>query len=215
MASTVANDVLEQLAALGTATVHEAQGQTGAMISTIKPIDPSRRLAGPALTVDARPSDNLMIHHAITKARPGDVLVVDAKGFLEGGAWGDILTLAAQQAGIAGLVIDGSVRDAEAIVEMGFPVFCRGLSIKGTNKEQPGQVNEPIICGGISVNPGDLILGDRDGVVAVSPGRAKDVLAAAEAREAKEEKIRTELKAGKTTVEILGLEPTLNRLGIN
>ena len=121
----------------------------------------------------------------------------------------------AQQAGIAGLVIDGSVRDAEAIVEIGFPVFCRGLSIKGTNKEQPGQVNEPIVCGGISVNPGDLILGDRDGVVAVSPGRAKDVLAAAEAREAKEEKIRTELKAGKTTVEILGLEPTLNRLGVN
>ena len=128
----------DRLRALGAATVYEAQGAKGALDSGIKPLDPRSRLVGPALTVDTRPADNLMLHYALLKARPGDVLVVDAKGFLEAGPWGDVLTTAAIKAGIAGLVIHGAVRDASAIVEMGFPVFCRGLSIKGTGKNQPG-----------------------------------------------------------------------------
>ena len=148
---TVTQETLDQLKALGSATIHEAQDQTGAMAHGIKPIDPSCRLIGSALTVDTRPDDNLMIHFALTKAKPGDVLVVDAKGFMEAGPWGDLLTLAAMRCGIAGLIIDGAVRDANTILDLGFPVFCRGLSIKGTNKAQPGKVNQPIICGGVAV----------------------------------------------------------------
>ncbi|WP_395474583.1 RraA family protein [Saccharopolyspora spinosa] len=160
-------DQLARLKELGAATVHEAQGGTGALDSAVKPLHPAMAVAGPALTVDCKPADNLAIQHAVTLARPGDVLVVDAKAFLEAGPWGDILTLYAQQVGITGLVIDGSVRDSQAIVDMGFPVFCRGICIKGTGKNQPGKVNETIICGGVTINPGDVVVGDADGVVVV------------------------------------------------
>ena len=213
MRATLTADTLDKLAALGSATIHEAQGQIGAMHSALKPLDPARRLVGRALTVELRPSDNLMVHYALTKAQPGDVLVVDAKGFTEAGPWGDLLTLAAQKAGIVGLVMDGMVRDADMIIEMGFPVFSRGLSIKGTNKVQPGLVNQPIYCGGVPVEPGDVVVGDRDGVVVIAQARAEEVLAAALAREAKEETIRTELNAGRTTVDLLGLEPILAKMG--
>lgn len=207
----------EQLVALqafGTATIHEAQGQMGAMASHIKPLDPSRRLVGRALTVDCYPCDNLMIHYAITQAQPGDVLIIDAKGFTEGGPWGDILTLAAHKAGIKGLVIDGMVRDAETIIEFGFPVFSKGLSIKATNKAQPGRVNVPVICGGVTVNPGDIIVGDRDGIVVVSPERVAEVIEASQAREDKEDRMRQQLEQGKTTLELLNLDPVLERIGV-
>ena len=211
----VGSETMAALAKLGAATVHEAQGQSGALDSAIKPIDPTRRVAGRALTVDTRPDDNLMIHYAITKAKKGDVLVVDAKGFAEGGPWGDSLTEAAMAAGINGLIIDGMVRDADVILQMGFPVFSRGLSIKGTNKAQPGRVNATIVCGGVVVNPGDFVFGDRDGVVVVQADQADAVLEAAEAREAKEEAMRADIRAGKTTVELLGLGEKLKVMGFD
>lgn len=211
---TVTQETLDQLKALGSATIHEAQDQTGAMAHGIKPIDPSCRLIGSALTVDTRPDDNLMIHFALTKAKPGDVLVVDAKGFMEAGPWGDLLTLAAMRCGIAGLIIDGAVRDANTILDLGFPVFCRGLSIKGTNKAQPGKVNQPIICGGVAVSPRDIVMGDRDGVVVVKAADAQKTLASAAAREAKEDRIRERIEAGESTVDILGLSDKLKSLGI-
>jgi 4-hydroxy-4-methyl-2-oxoglutarate aldolase len=201
------------LLALGAATVYEAQGAKGALDSGIKPIDPGSRLVGPALTVDTRPADNLMLHYALLKARPGDVLVVDAKGFLEAGPWGDVLTAAAMKAGIAGLVINGAVRDASTIVEMGFPVFCRGLSIKGTGKGQPGKLNVPVCIGNVVIRPGDVIVGDRDGVVVVSPDELASVLANGQEREAKETEFRSAIARGASTVELLGLMPTLERLG--
>lgn len=207
--------LLQQLNALGTATIHEAQGQIGAMDHEMKPIDPTCRMIGRALTVDTRPDDNLMIHYALTKAKPGDVLVVDAKGFLEAGPWGDLLTLAAMKRGIVGLVIDGAVRDANTILEMGFPVFCKGLSIKGTNKEQAGKVNVPIICAGVTVRPGDIIVGDRDGVVVVKSEDAQTALDSANAREAKEDGIRAKIETGVSTVDILGLSTKLKSLGLD
>lgn len=199
---------------LGSATLYEAQGQTGALVAAIKPLDPLRRLAGPALTVDAKPGDNLVIHHALTLARPGDVLVVDAKGYAEAGPWGDIMTLAAQKIGIAGLVIDGAVRDGDSILEMGFPVFCRGLSIRAAQKNQPGRVNVPIVCGGVTINPGDWIMGDRDGVVVIPSGACSAAIAAAQERAAAENALRRSIEAGKSTVELLGLEPALLRVGL-
>ena len=207
----------EQLTTLktyGTATIHEVQGQTGAMASNLKPLDPTLRLVGRALTVDCFPGDNLIIHYAITQAKPGDVLVIDAKGFTEGGPWGDILTLAAQKAGIQGLVIDGMVRDADTIIECGFPVFSKGLSIKGTNKVQPGRINVPITCGGVFVRPGDIMVGDRDGLVVVDPERVTEVIEASQTREDKEERMRQQIEQGRTTVELLDLDPILERLGV-
>jgi len=205
-----ARDLLE----LGSATLHEAQGQTGALTSGIKPLDPLLRLAGPALTVDAKPGDNLVIHCALTFARPGDVLVVDAKGYTEAGPWGDILTLSAQRRGIAGLVIDGAIRDGDTILTMGFPVFSRGLSIRAAQKNQPGRINVPIICGGVTVNPGDWVMGDRDGVVAIPAENLAAVICAAKKREAAEIALRRGIEAGKSTVELLGLEVSLRRVGL-
>jgi 4-hydroxy-4-methyl-2-oxoglutarate aldolase len=205
---------IETLKRLGSATIHEAQGQIGALDSCLKPLDPTRRLAGVVLTVDCRPDDNLVIHYALTKAVPGDVLVVDAKAFTEGGPWGDILTLAAQKRGIAGLVIDGAVRDADSIIEMGFPVFARSLSIKGTLKNQPGRVGTDIVCGGRLVRSGDVIVGDRDGLTVIAAAELDAVIAAAEERERKEQVIRERIQSGELTVDILGLRTTLQRFGM-
>lgn len=206
---------LGQLRDLGTATVYEAQGAKGALDSGLKPVNPIVRLAGPALTVDARPADNLILHYAVLKAKPGDVLVVDAKGFMEAGPWGDVLTLQAMKLGIAGLVISGCVRDANLIIELGFPVFCRGLSIKGTGKSQPGKVNVPICIGDAVIRPGDIIVGDRDGLVVVAQDEVDMAIANSIARENKEVQQRKAIEAGSSnTVELLNLGDTLKRFGL-
>jgi 4-hydroxy-4-methyl-2-oxoglutarate aldolase len=210
----VTQDQLELLKTFGTATIHEAQGQKGALDAGLKPLDPSVRMAGPAFTVEMRPADNLMVHYALTKVKAGDVLVLDAKGFMEAGPWGDVLTLAAQQLGLAGLVVNGSVRDAATIVEMGFPVFCRGVSIKGTNKEQPGRLNVPVHVGGVTVRPGDIVVGDRDGLVVVAAEDVDLALTKSAEREKKEDAMRDALQRGSTMVELLGLSGTLERLGL-
>lgn len=211
----ISKDKLQQLRDLGTATIYEAQGAKGALDSGMKPIDPTVRLAGPALTVDARPADNLIMHYAVLKAQPGDVLVVDAKAFMEAGPWGDVLTLQAMKLGIAGLVINGCVRDANLIIDLGFPVFCRGLSIKGTGKNQPGKVNVPICIGDAVIRPGDIIVGDRDGLVVVAQDEVDTAIANSLAREEKEVQQRKAIEAGTSnTVELLNLGETLKRFGL-
>ncbi|MGT2490024.1 RraA family protein [Cupriavidus basilensis] len=206
---------IERLKALGTATIHEAQGQKGALDSGLKPLDPTLRMAGPAVTVDIRPSDNLSDSLCAVQGEAGRrTESADAKGFLEAGPWGDILTLAALELGLAGLVVNGSVRDGNAIIEMGFPVFCRGLSIKGTGKNQPGKVNVPVHFGGVQINPGDIVVGDRDGLVVVSPNEVDSVIDKSIEREHKEEGMRVALKEGKTMVELLNLGETLHRFGL-
>ncbi|MBU4612823.1 4-carboxy-4-hydroxy-2-oxoadipate aldolase/oxaloacetate decarboxylase [Achromobacter sp. GG226] len=208
------SEQLQQLRDLGAATVYEAQGAKGALDSGMKPIDPTVRLAGPALTVDARPSDNLILHYAVLQAKPGDVLVVDAKAFMEAGPWGDVLTIQAMKLGIAGLVINGCVRDANLIIDLGFPVFCRGLSIKGTGKNQPGKVNVPIVMGDVLIHPGDIIVGDRDGLVVVKQDEVEHAISSSLAREEKEASQRQAIEAGTTTVELLKLTDTLKRFGL-
>lgn len=207
-------DQIARLRELGAATVYEAQGAFGALDSGIKPIDGTSRVAGPAVTVDARPADNLILHHAVLQAQPGDVLVVDAKGFVEAGPWGDVLTVLAQKRGIAGLIINGAVRDANTIIDLGFPVFCRGLSIKSTGKQQSGRVNVPICIGDTPIQPGDIIVGDRDGVCVVPRNGVERAIAMSEQREAKEEVMRRAIEQGANTVELMNLGETLKRLGI-
>jgi 4-hydroxy-4-methyl-2-oxoglutarate aldolase len=207
-------ELIQALLQLGTATVYEAAGRRGAMEAAIKPIAAWMRVAGPALTVQCPPADNLMIHLAVALARPGDVLVVDAGGHTEAGYWGEILTVAAQAQGIVGLVIDGAVRDVEGIEARGFPVFARGISMRSTNKSRPGQVNQPVRVGGVWVHPGDIVVGDRDGVVVVRQGEACRVRDAAMRRAELEQQILGRLARGELTIDILGLRERLGGLGL-
>ncbi|MEW5866528.1 MAG: 4-carboxy-4-hydroxy-2-oxoadipate aldolase/oxaloacetate decarboxylase [Bacillota bacterium] len=207
-------ECVAKFAGLPSATIYEAAGKRGAMSSAIRPAYPGARLYGTAVTVRCHVGDNLMLHKAITVAGPGDVIVADFGMYDEAGAWGEITTTAAIARGVAGLVIDGRVRDIARIQEIGFPVFSRGLSIKGTTKEALGEINHPVVVGGVPVNPGDIVVGDADGVVVVPATRAYEVLQASLAREAAEAKIMEQLRQGKTTLELLGFGATLQSKGL-
>jgi 4-hydroxy-4-methyl-2-oxoglutarate aldolase len=196
--------LIKRAAAFSSATLHEAMGRRGALPYGIKPIHPEIKLCGPGVTVSSPPMDNLMIHRAMYLAEPGDILVVVVGGGYEGGYFGEIMTFAAQRRGIAGFVIDGCVRDAALIHQMGFPVFARGLSIRGTKKEGGGTINHPIQVGDVTVSPGDLVLGDGDGVVVVPRGELAHVLDEAQKREEKEEHFKQELARGKSTLDLYG-----------
>jgi 4-hydroxy-4-methyl-2-oxoglutarate aldolase len=173
------------------------------------------KFCGVALTVKSRPGDNLMLHKAVALAQPGDMLVVDNDGFLEAGQWGEIITVAAMQKGIVGLVTNGAVRDTLQIRDLGFPVFCAGISIKGTTKAVPGKINNPITFEGMIVNPGDIVVGDNDGVVVIPPGEATKLLEAARAKEKAEAEIIAKIKAGSSTMDLLGINEAYKRLGLS
>ncbi len=210
----VSAELVRQYREISSATVHEAFGQRGALSHRIKPISPTMRVCGPAITVKVRPGDNLMLHKAICVAQKGDVLVADADGYMEAGAWGEIMAVAAQQKGIAGLVFNGAVRDADPIIELGFPIFCCGLSIKGTEKISLGLINHPLNFDNVTIHPGDLVLGDRDGVVVVRREEAQEVLQKALARDEKEMGIKERLRKGETTLELLGFAEILKKRGL-
>lgn len=194
-----------RLAALGAATVYEANGQRDAIDPAIKPLDRTSRIAGRAVTVDLEPGDNWFIHIALLEAGEGDILVVDAKGYTQAGPWGDVLTLAAQERGLGGLVIDGAVRDSQEIITSGFPVFTRGVCIGKTTKVQKGRVNVPVTIGGVLILPGDVLVGDADGLVRVSASDVDAALQSSEDREVNEESMRARIREGATTLDLLGL----------
>ncbi len=198
--------LVQRAATYPSATLHEAIGRRGALPHDIKPIASKMKVCGPAITVNCPPMENLAIHRAIYMAQPGDVLVVTVGGAYGGGYWGEIMTFAAQQRKIAGLVIDGCIRDKTLIEEMGFPVFSRGLSIWGTVKNQEGTVNAPISIGDVVITSGDLIVGDDDGLVVVPRQEIATAIEASEQREQKEEQFMKELAKGKSTLELLGLK---------
>jgi 4-hydroxy-4-methyl-2-oxoglutarate aldolase len=198
--------VVDAAATLPTATLHEAGGKIGALPSAIRPVAPQFRLAGPALTVHSPPGDNLWIHRALAVARPGDVLVVFTSGAYEHGYWGEIMTTMAQARRLGGLVIDGCVRDAVLLAQIGFPVFARGLCIRGTGKDfgATGWIGHPVLMGDVVVQAGDLVVGDADGVVALPRAQAEGVVAAARKREADEAAILERLRAGETSLSVYG-----------
>jgi 4-hydroxy-4-methyl-2-oxoglutarate aldolase len=202
----VSAELVAAARSLPTATLHEAGGKIGALPLQIKPVAPAFRVCGPALTVHSPPGDNLWLHRALDVARPGDVMVVYASGAHEHGYWGEIMTTAAKVRGLAGLVIDGCVRDGVLLEQIGFPVFARGLCIRGTGKDfgATGWINEPVRIGNVTVVAGDLIVGDADGVVAVPRARADQVVTAAHKREADEAAILRRVEAGESTVTIYG-----------
>lgn len=195
-------------------TVYEAAGQQGGLEHTIRPIAPGMKLCGSALTVRCQAADNLTLHAAIALAQPGDVIVADVGGALEAGHWGEITTVAAQARGVAGLVINGGVRDVAAIARRDFAVFAPAISMKATVKATPGLINHPIVCGGVTVYPGDLVLADDDGVVVVARERVSQVLEATRQREEREADVMRRLEAGELTLDVLGFRQALDRHGL-
>ncbi|MGF6656941.1 4-hydroxy-4-methyl-2-oxoglutarate aldolase [Paraburkholderia youngii] len=198
--------VVEAARNVPAAALHEAGGKIGVLPTSIRPVAPGFRICGTAFTVHSPGGDNLWLHRAILAAKPGDVLVVYANGAYDHGYWGEVMTTAAKVRGLAGLVIDGCVRDADLLEQIGFPVFSRGLSIRGTGKDYGaiGWLNAPVLLGNTTVEPGDLIVGDRDGVVAVPRARASEVVAKAAQREIDEAAICKRIEAGETTMQIYG-----------
>jgi 4-hydroxy-4-methyl-2-oxoglutarate aldolase len=190
---------VEAARTLPTATLHEAAGKIGALPSIIKPVAPGMVVCGPALTVHCPPGDNLWIHRAMYyAAQKGDVLVVSVSEAYEHGYWGEVMSTAALALGLGGMVIDGCVRDSALLAEMGFPIFSRGLCIRGTGKDfgARGWINAPVRFADITVEAGDLIVGDADGVVAIPRSRVSDVIEEAKKREAHEADIMEHLKTG-------------------
>jgi 4-hydroxy-4-methyl-2-oxoglutarate aldolase len=202
------------LGELGVATVHEAQGRTGAMMPYMRPIYPSAHMSGPAITVSCHPGDNLMIHAAVEVCSPGDVLVVVTTSESTDGMFGDLLATSCQAHGVVGLIIDAGVRDTAELTDMKFPVWAKAISAQGTVKASPGSVNVPVVCAGTLVNPGDVIVGDADGVVVVPRAHAADVAKAGDQRRSKEEKTRERLAKGELGVEFYGLRAKLKELGV-
>jgi 4-hydroxy-4-methyl-2-oxoglutarate aldolase len=199
-------DLLQAAATLPAATLHEAGGKIGALPSGIKPVSPAFRIAGPALTVQVPAGDNLWLHRALDVARPGDVLVASCNGAWEHGYWGEIMTTMARARRLGGLVIDACVRDGRLLAQIGFPVFARGLCIRGTGKDfgATGWINHPVLIGDVAVQAGDLVVGDDDGVVVIPAGRAAEVVAAGRQREADEAAILRRLEAGESTLAVYG-----------
>ncbi len=178
----------------------------GVMDTAIKPVDSKMKMIGRAFTAQCFPGDNLGLHQAIYAAKPGDVLILDVHGYSNAGHFGDIMATACKEYGLAGVVIDGSCRDAEDIKELGFPVFVRAFNPSGTVKESLAKMNIPVHCGGIVVNPGDIVFGDCDGVVIIPQEQEDIVLEKALDKYRHEQKIVEQLKAGKTTLEIYGFD---------
>ena len=186
----------------------------GAIASFIHSIARGMRVCGPAITVKFQSDDNLMIHKAMEIAEEGDVIVAACGDDIDRAIWGELMTISALTYGIQGLVTDAYVRDSEQIIEMGFPVFARGLSIKGTAKEKLGQINFPISFTEVLVNPGDLVIGDDDGIVVIPIAEVKEVLGLSLSREDKESQIKKKLRAGYLTLEVLGLKQVLKEKGL-
>ncbi len=202
-------EIAAALGALGSATLGESGGR--AADRRLRPAWPGATVAAPAYPVGCTPGDNLAVHVAVTKAPKGSVLVVDVGHVADRGYWGEVLTTAAESAGLAGLVLDGGVRDVAALAAHRFPVFSAAIALTGATKDKHGTVGVPVRVGGVLVSVGDWVVADVDGVTFVPAGSLAEVLAAGHARETKEAGFFDALRAGKTTIELLGLEPSLVR----
>jgi 4-hydroxy-4-methyl-2-oxoglutarate aldolase len=207
-------DIVAVLERLGVATVHEAQARAGLMQPYMRPLWRGARIAGSAVTALCHPGDNWMIHVAAEVLAPGDVLVVACSSENTDGAFGELLATSVKARGARGVVLDMGCRDANEITRMAFPVWSRAISAKGTVKASLGSVNVPVVCAGVHVAPGDVVVADDDGVVVVRRSEAAAVAKAGEAREAREAATRARLERGELGLDIYGMRQALADKGL-
>ena len=205
---------LERLGAFGVATLHEAQGRTGLLATYLRSIYPGAKVAGSALTVLVHPGDNTMLHVAAEVCQPGDVIVIAVSSENGDGMLGELLATSFRAHGAVGVILDAGVRDVAELTRMGFPVWSKKVSAKGTVKGTLGSVNIPVVCAGNIVHPGDAIAADDDGVVVIPRLEIETVLKAAQQREDKEAKVRERLAAGELGLDIYNMRPKLAELGL-
>jgi 4-hydroxy-4-methyl-2-oxoglutarate aldolase len=206
--------IIKEYSNMASATIHEASGRKGYIDCAIKPIHAGGRICGPAFTVQCAPGDNCMLHKALERAQPGDILVVNVGGAYEYGYFGNLMATSAIARGLGGLCIDGCIRDSAEIIESGFSVFARGFAIRGTVKGTIGIINYPTVFGGQTIFPGDLIVGDDDGLVVVRLEECESVLEKTKARVAMETQKAVVLKSGVSSVEFNKLGPIFDAAGL-
>lgn len=213
-AQPISPEIIEAFRSLDVATVYEASGRKGYIDNAIKPAAPGNRICGLAYTVQCAPGDNLMLHKALQRAPAGSVIVASVGTAYNFGYWGGLMATAAVARRLGGLAIDGTIRDSAEIAKMGFPVFCRGFCIRGTTKATLGIINYPVNFGDATIFPGDLILGDEDGMVVVAAKDCADVLAKSLKRVEFEDGKAAQLKAGVSSVELNKLDAVFQALGL-
>ena len=209
----VDSELVARAAQYPSSILADVAGRRGALCSRIAPLAPTMRLAGPALTIDVRPGDNLMIHAAIALAKPGDVLVIDGKGDESCALMGEIMVSQCMALGIAGIVVYGAVRDTEAIRALGFPMYAIGANPNGPSKLVPGRINWPVSVGGVTVQPGDLVVADGDGVVVVETAKVPTVLELAKKKLADETARIDGIRSG-TQLRPTWLDAALRKAGV-